>query len=169
MRSWLIQVSLSSLPYLQRTLIQKLVHRTTPPKFPDQKLWWSKDLRMRRPSRKIFAGVCYFAGQSSPKPFKKTLVCTLFEYESCSSFHALFCERFMPACGFFQKQNVAGCLRTQHENSAIRTEDRKELSTNGVAMTTISVGQTRLFLFFLKICKMKRNINLRTGLPLNFS
>ena len=77
MRSWLIQVSLRSLPYLQRTLIQKLVHRTTPPKFPDQKLWWSKDLRMRRPSRKIFAGVCYFAGQSSPKPLKKTLVCTL--------------------------------------------------------------------------------------------
>ena len=45
----------------------------------------------------------------------------------------------------------------------------RELSTNGVAMTTISVGQTRLLLFFLKICKMKRNINLRTGLPLNFS
>ena len=30
-------------------------------------------------------------------------------------------------------------------NYRIRTEDRKELSTNGVAMTTISVGQTRLF------------------------
>ena len=61
-------------------------------------------------------------------------------------------------------------LRTQHENTGIRTEDRKELSTNGVAMTTISVGQNFRFLFFfLKICKMKRNINLRTGLPLNFS
>lgn len=43
-------------------------------------------------------------------------------------------------------------IGTPHENTAIRTEDRKELSTNGVAMTTISVGQNTSvsfrFLFF---------------------
>ena len=40
-------------------------------------------------------------------------------------------------------------LRTQHENTGIRTADRKELSTNGVAMTTISVCQNFRFPFFL--------------------
>ena len=148
MRSWLIQVSLSSLPYLQRTLIQKLVHRTTPPKFPDQKLWWSKDLRMRRPSRRIFAGVCYFAGQSSPKPFKKTLVCTLLNMKVALLFMPCSVKDLCRHADFSRNRT----WMNQWSSKTARTEDRKELSTNGVAMT-----MTRLFLFFLKICKMKRN------------